>query len=197
MSSTHNLVMEQTAIGRLFHKWVFALNSIGTLWILAIMVIMNTDIFMRFVFGAPIDGVTEIIELSIAGIVFLQLADAVRAGRLTRSDGLYNRLAAGSPKLGHILGFFFDFCGAIFFICILMGGVPMFIGAWVGNEYAGIDGVFTVIVWPIRLILVVSCISVIGVFIAFMIDHVLALKSLNSDRPTNSGSTSATDGGEV
>lgn len=197
MSATQNIVMEQTAIGRLFHKWVFALNSIGTLWIFAIMVIMNTDIFMRFVFGAPIDGVTEIIELSIAGIVFLQLADAVRAGRLTRSDGLYNRLAEAKPKLGHILGFFFDLCGAIFFICILMGGYPMFVDAWVGNEYAGIDGVFTVIVWPIRLILVISCVSVIGIFIAFMINHVIAIKSLNSDGPTNSASTSATDGGVV
>ena len=187
MSTTQNTVLQQTAIGRLFHKWVFALNGIGTLWIFAIMIIMNTDIFMRFVFGAPIDGVTEIIELSIAGIVFLQLADAVRAGRLTRSDGLYNRLAEANPKLGHILGFFFDLCGAIFFVCILLGGLPMFIDAWVGNEYAGIDGVFTVIVWPIRLILVISCISVIGVFISFMLDHVIALKSLKSGNgPTNS-----------
>lgn len=184
MTTAENNILEQSAFGRLFHKWVFALNSIGTLWIFAIMVLMNTDIFMRFVFGAPIDGVTEIIELSIAGIVFLQLADAVRAGRLTRSDGLFNKVAESRPKLGHILGFFFDFCGAIFFICILLGGVPMFIDAWVGNEYAGVDGVFTVILWPIRFIMVVSCISVIGVFISFMINHVTALKELNGQSTT-------------
>ena len=184
MSLVQSVDIGETALGRLFHKWVFALNSIGTLWIFAIMVIMNTDIFMRFVFGSPIDGVTEIIELSIAGIVFLQLADAVRAGRLTRSDGLFNRITESRPKLGHILGFFFDLCGAIFFICILMGGIPMFIDAWVGNEYSGVDGVFTVIVWPIRLIMVISCISVVGVFISFMINHVLSLKLLNEQANT-------------
>lgn len=187
MSEIQSVDVGQTAIGRLFHKWVFALNSIGTLWIFAIMVLMNSDIFMRFVFGAPIDGVTEIIEISIAGIVFLQLADAVRAGRLTRSDGLFNKIAASRPKLGHILGFFFDFCGAVFFICILLGGIPMFIDAWVGNEYSGVDGVFTVVVWPIRLIMVISCISVVGVFISFMINHVLALKALGSQASTTKG----------
>lgn len=181
--------MDQSTIGSLFHKWVFALNSLGTLWIFAIMVLMNTDIFMRFVFGAPIDGVTEIIEMSIAGIVFLQLADAVRAGRLTRSDGLYNKIAAARPKLGHILGFFFDLCGAIFFICILFGGIPMFIDAWVGNEYTGVDGVFTFVVWPIRFIMVISCISVVGVFIWFMIKHLAALKELGSQSATSQGGT--------
>jgi len=190
MNATQDIDIGQTAIGRLFHKWVFALNSIGTLWIFAIMVLMNTDIFMRFVFGAPIDGVTEIIEMSIAGIVFLQLADAVRAGRLTRSDGLFNKIAASRPKLGHVLGLFFDLCGAIFFICILMGGIPMFIDAWVGNEYSGVDGVFTVVVWPIRLIMVVSCISVVGVFISFMINHLLSLKQLSEQATTNQGGAS-------
>ena len=47
-----------------------------------IMLLMNADILMRFLFSAPIDGVTEIVELSIAGIVFLQLSDAGRAGPL-------------------------------------------------------------------------------------------------------------------
>ena len=191
MSATQTIDIGQTALGRIFHKWVFALNSIGTLWIFAIMVIMNTDIFMRFVFGAPIDGVTEIIEISIAGIVFLQLADAVRAGRLTRSDGLFNKLSASRPKLGHIFGFFFDLCGAIFFICILMGGIPMFVDAWVGNEYSGVDGVFTVVVWPIRFIMVISCISVVGVFISFMINHILSLKAL-SQQATSQTATGGT-----
>ena len=64
----------------------------------------------------------------------------------------------------------------------------MFIDAWVGNEYAGVDGVFTVILWPIRFIMVVSCISVVGVFISFMINHIIGLRALSNQ-------TNSTEGG--
>ena len=90
----------------LFERWVFSLNGIGTLWIFLIMLLINTDVLLRFLFNAPIDGVTEIVEVSIAGIVFLQLADAIRAGRLTRSDGLFNKIKANKPVLGQWMDIF-------------------------------------------------------------------------------------------
>ena len=68
-------------ISRLFSKLVAGLNSIGTVIIFAMMIIINVDVFSRFLFNAPFDGVTELVELSIVAIVFLQLGDAVRCGR--------------------------------------------------------------------------------------------------------------------
>ena len=176
----------QSGVVRAFHKWVFTLNGIGTIWIFLVMVLMNIDIFMRFLFGTPIDGVTEIVEVSIGGIVFLQLSDAVRAGRLTRSDGLFNKLKEKSPKLGHIFGIFFDSCGALFFTIILAGGIPKFWDAWKNDFYAGSDGIFTIALWPLRLILVIGCITVIFVFIGFVQKHVSALKELSNNN-SNSG----------
>ena len=67
----------------------------------------------------------------------------------------------------------------------------MFVDAWVGNEYSGVDGVFTVVVWPIRFIMVISCISVVGVFISFMINHILSLKAL-SQQATSQTTTQRT-----
>ena len=99
----------------LFNRWVFGLNSIGTLWIFLIMLLINTDVLLRFLFNSPIDGVTEIVEVSIAGIVFLQLADAIRAGRLTRSDGLFNKIRASKPLTGQWMSIFFDVCGSAVF----------------------------------------------------------------------------------
>ena len=164
----------------IFNRWVFGLNGIGTLWIFMIMLLINTDVLLRFLFNAPIDGVTEIVEVSIAGIVFLQLADAIRAGRLTRSDGLFNKVRANHPFLGQCLSIFFDICGALFFIAILFGAVPTFLEAYARNFFAGSEGIFTVPIWPIRLILCISCVTVVGVFIERIISQIKSLKTLDS-----------------
>lgn len=171
----------------IFERWVFGLNGLGTLWIFLIMLLINADVLLRSLFNSPIDGVTEIVEISIAGIVFLQLADAVNAGRLTRSDALFNKVLKLRPRLGHIMGIFFDACGAAFFIAILFGAVPTLIESYERDYFAGIDGIFTVPIWPIRFILCVSCVTVVGVFIKFIFRHSLALKQLKHNSVELSG----------
>lgn len=118
------------------------LNSVGTVLIFALVAIINLDVFSRFVFNAPIDGVTELVELSIVAIVFLQLGGAVRAGRLTRSEGFYSRLQQRHPHVGHALGVLFDLAGAAFFVTIIFGGIPRFVDAWQRGYFSGIRGIF-------------------------------------------------------
>jgi hypothetical protein len=126
--------------------------------------------------------VPEIVALSIVGIVFLQLSDAVRAGRLTRSDGFFSRVIARRPKLGLVLHTFYDLCGIAFFVAILVGIVPILIEAWQGDYYVGTEGIFTVPEWPIRLVLVISCITVIAVFITLIRKHVGAMAEPGDDK---------------
>ncbi len=159
-----------------FSRLVAGLNSVGTAWIFALMVLINIDVLARYLFNAPIQGVAEIVELSIVGIVFLQISDAVRAGRLTRSDGVYLQILKRRPKLGYSLGAIFDVAGAIFFVMILLGAVPRLIEAYERSYFAGNIGLFTVSVWPIRLILVVGCIVVAIQFL------VLAWRNLKAFR---------------
>ena len=117
----------KSALSRAFEIWVVTLNSIGTAWIFLLMLMINADVLARYLFNAPIDGVPELVALSIVGIVFLQLSDAVRAGRLTRSDGFFNRVIARRPRLGSVLNIFYDLCGMAFFVAILVGIVPILI----------------------------------------------------------------------
>lgn len=165
------------SVAKLFHNWVFSLSGIGTIWIFLMMVIINVDILSRMIFKYSIHGVTEIVELSIVGIVFLQLGDAVASGRLTRSDGLYNKMLAKSPRVGHSLGMFFDLGGAAFFSAILAGVYPRFIDAYTRGYYAGTEGIFSVPVWPIRLLLVICCITIILVFLQLAWRHLTQLRN--------------------
>ncbi len=158
-----------------------ALNGVGTAWIFVLMLIINVDVFGRFVFNAPLDGVSEILELSIVGIVFLQLGDATRAGRLTRSDGLFNILLKRRPAIGHALGALFDLLGAAFMGLILYGSWPLFIEAYTRDLYTGTIGVFAAPTWPIKLVIVVGCAVTLLQFVA------VARRHLFFRRPTPAG----------
>ena len=175
-----NVVTHGNIITRAFGKFVSGLNSVGGALIFMLIVMINLDVFSRFLFNAPIDGVTELVELSIVAIVFLQLSDAVRNGRLTRSDGLYNKLCEKNPKLGHAFGVFFDLAGAAFFVTIIAGSIPRLIEAWERNYYAGNQGIFVVPVWPVRLILVIGAITVVFVFLGLVWRHITALRKASN-----------------
>lgn len=160
-----------SVITRGFSAWVSGLNGIGSIIIFSMMVLVCLDVFLRYLFNAPIEGVTEMVELSIVCIVFLQISDAIRGGRLTRSDGLYKRLLSRSPATGHTLGLLFDLAGAAFFSAILYGSLPRLVEAWQGGYFAGNVGIFTFPVWPVRLILVIGCITAILVFLQLAWQH--------------------------
>ena len=64
------------------------LNVIGSVLILLLMILVGVDVAGRNLAGAPVAGVPELVTLSIVAIVFLQIPQALRAGRLTRSDAL-------------------------------------------------------------------------------------------------------------
>ena len=175
------IAAKKPALSRAFEIWVVTLNSIGTAWIFLLMLIINADVLARYLFNSPIDGVPEMVALSIVGIVFLQLGDAVRAGRLIRSDGFFSRVIAHRPRVGLVLNIFYDLCGMAFFVAILFGITPIFIEAYQGNYYAGTEGIITVPVWPIKLILVISCITEVAVFASLIRRHVRALVQPGAD----------------
>jgi TRAP-type C4-dicarboxylate transport system permease small subunit len=166
---------DSNIVSRLFSRFVAGLNSVGGVLIFGLVIMINLDIFSRFLFNAPIDGVTELVELSIVAIVFLQLGDAVRNGRLTRSDGLYNKLKEKSPRVGHMLGAFFDLAGATFFALLIAGSIPRFIDAWERGYYAGNKGIIVIPVWPVRLIIVIGAVTVIFVFLGLVRKHLVAI----------------------
>ena len=163
-------------IGRCFAGLVAGLNGVGTAWIFVLMVIVNADIAARYFLNSPIQGVTEIVELSIVGIVFLQASDAVRRGRLTRSDGLYLRFCARHPVAGRVAAIVFDLLGATFFLVLLLGSTPRMVEAYREGYFSGNEGLFTVPVWPIRLVVVVGCSVVSLQFLVLAFGHLRQIR---------------------
>lgn len=134
------------------HRLFSAMNALGTLWILALMVLINLDVFGRNLLGAPVRGVTELVSLSIVGIVFLQLGDTLRTGRFTRADILLDRLKRTRPALNDALHALFHSVGLVLMVVILLASWEPLVESVRIREYVGAIGDFQAPVWPVRLI---------------------------------------------
>jgi len=153
-------------------------NTIGTLVIYALVVVMNIDVLARNLFNAPMRGVVEVVIFSLILIVFLQLPDVVRSNRLTRSDGFVVLAQARFPALGNLLARSIDFVAFVFMLLIAWTiwpevtesieschffSAPEFGTPPTGEffadlatafgrcEYFGTPGIFTAPWWPAKL----------------------------------------------
>jgi len=135
------------------------MNSIGTLWVFGMMLIICADIFSRNVLNHPLNGVPEIIAFSIAGTIYLQLANTLNAGRFTRAELLIDWLELKRPFAGRIFNAIFNLFGIVVFLIMIQGFWAEFSDAWAENEIAGVPGVITFIVWPFYLILLIGAVA--------------------------------------
>lgn len=147
------------------------LNIVGTALIFVLMLVVNADVIGRTAFGAPISGVPEIVSLSIVAIVFLQVTQSVRAGRLIRSDGLVN---FAPPRLRAALFAIYDIAALALIAVLLHASWPLFVKSWERNTFVGAVGDFIAPVWPVKLIIVIGCVALIGQFALSAAGHVAA-----------------------
>ncbi|MBU2994010.1 TRAP transporter small permease [Octadecabacter sp. 1_MG-2023] len=159
-------------------------NVSGAFVLLALVAIMNVDVISRNFFNAPLRGVIEIVIFSLALIVFLQLPDVVRTGRLTRSDGFLGLMRVVKPRFGNALARALDGVACIFMGLIVWTVWPEFTHAfeschfftppefgtpptgefWVDFktalgrcDYFGTPGILTAPWWPVRLAIAFGC----------------------------------------
>ena len=176
-------------------KW---LNALGTVWIIALMLLINTDVLGRNLFSAPVRGVTELVALSIVGIVFLQLADTLHSGRFTRADVLLAQLKQNRPVFAARLQALYHLIGAGLMGVILWAAWQPLVEAIRIRQYVGAIGDFTAPVWPVRLIMLIGlCTTLITFLLLAWMDWRRAqdLKIYATSRPA--GPESGTHGGQT
>jgi hypothetical protein len=146
----HELHARQSLLGRL----VVAMNAIGSLWVGLLVLLICADSFGRSFFSHPIEGVVEMVAVSMAVIVFCQLADTTRIGRLTRSDTLLALFAHKLGAPGRAVLSAFDLLGALVMGMIVYGMFPLAVEAFERGYYMGNRGLFTFPEWPLKALVV-------------------------------------------
>lgn len=150
---------------RALFRVLAGMNVAGAVLVVLLLVLINADSLGRTFFSNSILGVHEIVELSLVAIVFLQLGDAVRSGRLMRSDGLLGILDRRMPVVARSMRVLFDLVSVAFLTLIVIGGIPRFLESYRNNEFKGTAQLFTVPEWPVKLIIVAGSIAAILAFL--------------------------------
>lgn len=162
-------------------RWLDQLTQVanvgGSVLIVALVVLIGTDVFSRNAFGAPVSGVPEMVTLSIVAIVFLQAPQALKAGRMTRSDALINALNARRPGFVRGLETLYDLLGMLVVGAIFYATWPILTRAWARSEFVGAAGDFTAPVWPVKLMILIGCALLILQFAARIVRRFAAVQA--------------------
>jgi len=136
---------------------VVGMDAVGAMIVLGMMVIVNIDVFGRWLLNSPLPGTFELTEMGIVAVVYLQLAHTVRARRLTRSDTLLNYLSSkGARGVDQFLRMAFNIVGAGMLTVIAYGQWPRVADAWSRGYYKGNVGIFTAPTWPLETIMLLG-----------------------------------------
>ena len=84
-------------------KITSGLNFLGSIWVFGLALLICADITLRTLLNSPILGVPEIVQYSIAGIIYLQLGQATKNGKLIRSDAFISRSHLKFPNFTQYL----------------------------------------------------------------------------------------------
>ncbi|MEP4197905.1 MAG: TRAP transporter small permease [Aliishimia sp.] len=169
---------------------VASLNSLGTLLIMAMMGLICADVVSRNLLGSSLPGVIELTELGIVSIVYLQIADTYKSGKLMRSDGVIKTIEAKFPRVGLVVNAMFDATGVVLFFYIAKGAEKRFSEAWDGGYYLGNQGSFTAPTWPMELIVAIGSALLCVLFFASVLRNLGLLLGVNPLEPARSRSTS-------
>lgn len=138
-------------------------NVAGSLLILVLMLLIGADVAGRNLFGQPVPGVPELVSLSIVAIVFLQVPQALRKGRIARSEALLSILPR---QVSHALQTLFDLAGVAAVGVIVWTTWPVFVRAWEKDQFVGAIGDITFPVWPVKLCILVGGVLLVLQFAA-------------------------------
>lgn len=175
MTETQNFPSWYVNIRHWADKLTISLNVIGTLLILAIMLLVNADVIGRGFFNHPISGVPEMVSLSIVAIVFLQVAQTFRMGRLTRAEAILNFVKRRWPRVLALIELIFSLSAIFLMMQLLLASQPLFMKAWTRNTFEGTIGDFTAPIWPVKLVILIGCVALIIQLIIYAIGAVFDL----------------------
>ncbi|WP_238547815.1 TRAP transporter small permease subunit [Meridianimarinicoccus roseus] len=160
-----------------------AMNTVGALLVLGMVVIVNIDVFGRWLANAPLAGTLELTEMGVVAVVYLTIGHAVAGRRLTRSDaalGLLHRRGHRRTELA--LRTVFNAAGATVFTIIAWGQLPRLADAWNYNYFKGNVGIFTAPTWPLEAIMLTGAIAAALHFAALTVRRARALTGGSDDR---------------
>lgn len=145
-----------------FGKLTTTMNMIGTMWIIVMTVLVVADVIGLNLFRQSVPAVKEFIQLSMPGIVFLQLANTLREDRHVSSDVLITKVRKRSPRVASFTYAIFNLIGMALMLFLAWKIWPKAYQAYEQGFTRGHEGLLTLPEWP-SMALVVLGSAVMGI----------------------------------
>ena len=141
-------------------KITSGLNFLGSVWVFGLALLICADIILRTLLNSPILGVPEIVQYSIAGIIYLQLGQATKNGKLIRSDAFISRSHFKYPYFTQYLLSVCDLFCTVIFGLLCYGMIPEIIESIHMNYEIGNRLYFTLPDWPVKFTICLGALMV-------------------------------------
>ncbi|MCM5569906.1 TRAP transporter small permease [Burkholderiaceae bacterium FT117] len=151
----------------IFHRLLSALNLLGAVWVVLIMLLITADVIGRAFFDSPLFGVPEIVKISVVGLVWCMMPHTLKIGAHLRSTILLDRMPAGAQRAVEVLS---CLLGVAIFALIVYSGWDQMIEAWKVGEFEGEDPV-RVPTYPIRSLVVLGAALTALQFLVMLAGH--------------------------
>ncbi|MBD5770275.1 TRAP transporter small permease subunit [Marinomonas colpomeniae] len=175
------LVQGTNKLSRIANVTAIIANTVGTLMVLCLVIVVDYDVIARGAFNKPFGGAVEVVQFTMVLIVFLQLPDVVRVNRLTRSDGFLAIMQPRFPNIAMWVRRFIDSVSAILMTLIAIAIWPEFVEMFETKDYFGVPGVFVAPWWPIKLVIFLSASLCALIFILKVILAATNIKLIRMD----------------
>jgi TRAP-type mannitol/chloroaromatic compound transport system permease small subunit len=139
-----------------FATVVSVLNAAGSAWTVVLMLLICVDVVARTALNHPLRGVSEVVGMSLAACVFLQLPHILATGRLTRVELFIDPFTRRHPGRGHAFQLVYYLIGGAVMLLILEASIPRFMEVWRTSDYVGSKAHFTAPMWPVQLMIIVG-----------------------------------------
>ncbi|MDA0822322.1 MAG: TRAP transporter large permease subunit [Proteobacteria bacterium] len=152
------------------------------------MTLITADVVARSVFNFPIRGVPELVAIVIPAAVFLALGHLFVTDKLIRTDMLSRFIAKNWPTGGALLACIFHLGGAVVATIIAFPAAGSLMFAINSGEFLGVEGDFTVPVWPAKFAVFVgsSLLAVLSATKAATLGRSLLRANRDVSRPIGS-----------
>lgn len=165
------------------------MNIIGTVWIVVMSALVVADVVSLNFFNYGIPAVKEFFQLSLPGIVFLQLTNTLRENRHVSSDILMTPLQRRFPQVSAFIYAIFNLIGAGLMCMVGWVMIPKAEQAYDEGFFRGLDGVLTLPEWPSMALVVIGSFAMAFQYLLFFLrDLAVTIRGGATSRDSSLGS---------
>ncbi|WP_246248985.1 TRAP transporter large permease subunit [Chelativorans alearense] len=146
-----------SVFGRTWQAVPLVLSAVASSALVGLMLLIVADIGMRFFLLRPINGVSDIVALTIVACVFLQLGSTIGGGRLVRADFLIGAWQEKRPHLARTMELVFFAAAAAILAAALSWLWRYLVKSYHSGEFSGAVGAYQITVWPFKFAVVAGC----------------------------------------